>query len=88
MSKGLLQGHKIKISQIIKNAGKTNVGCVDGTYFGPIFAKYIQLIDESRGGGTGCSGWAMAHPIFDKLAIETSFQQEKEFWRSGKNLPS
>ena len=25
MSKGLLQGHKIKISQIIKNAGKTTV---------------------------------------------------------------
>ena len=27
MSKGLLQGHKIKISQIIKNAGKTTVYC-------------------------------------------------------------
>ena len=25
MYKGLLQGHKIKISQIIKNAGKTTV---------------------------------------------------------------
>ena len=29
MSNGLLQGHKIKISQIIKNAGKTTVESFD-----------------------------------------------------------
>ena len=38
----------------------------------------VKLNLKIRGGGTGCAGCANAHPIFDKMAIETSFQQKKE----------
>ena len=30
---------------------------------------------QLRTGGTGCAECAIAHPLFDKFAIETSFQQ-------------
>ena len=35
--------------------------------------------NKCRGGGTGCAGYAIAHPLFEIVAIETSFQEKKEF---------
>ena len=32
----------------------------------------------TRAGGTGCAGCAIAHPLFEMVAIETSFKQKKK----------
>ena len=40
-----------------------------------------------RGGGSGCAGCAIEHPIFGLIAIFISFQRKKEFWKSVENWP-
>ena len=50
--------------------------------------KGRYIICSIRDGGTGCAGYSIAHPLFEKIVIETSFQQKKQFWKSVKNWPS
>ena len=43
---------------------------------------YIETI---RGGGSGCAGCAIAHPVFSQMTIFISFLEKKKVWKSDKN---
>ena len=38
-----------------------------------------QVIMNCRGGGSGCAGCAIAHPIFSQMTIFISFLEKKKF---------
>ena len=44
--------------------------------------EYQQVCNLSRGGGSGCAGCAIAHPIFSQMTIFTSFLEKKRFLKS------